>query len=147
MALKKKKQQNQKSASSSFSSKTKSQSSFSFSTGPKLYMLMENKNRLRRLLLNSSRPNPFTTPAAVDDSLSKAKKARMLHSIYEKLSCKGFTDDHIKQALFAHIERYIRVFPPSPPLPPPPPPLMPPPVTPRISFSSQSSSLACLRLK
>lgn len=100
MAPKKKQQQKQKSASSSSSSKTKSQSSSS-STGPKLQISAENENRLRRLLLNSGRHNPSTTPVAVDDSLSKAQKARRLRSVYEKLSCEGFTDDHIEQALSA----------------------------------------------
>ncbi|KAM7478823.1 hypothetical protein LguiA_027036 [Lonicera macranthoides] len=100
MAPKKKQQHKQKSASSSSSSKTRTQSSSS-STGPKLQISAENENRLRRLLLNSGRPNPSTTPAPVDDSLSKAQKARRLRSIYEKLSCEGFTDDHIEQALSA----------------------------------------------
>ncbi|XP_010256331.1 PREDICTED: DExH-box ATP-dependent RNA helicase DExH7, chloroplastic isoform X1 [Nelumbo nucifera] len=96
MAPKKKQQQKQKGASSS-SSKNKSQSS----TGPKLQISAENEQRLRRLLLNSGRPSssPSVTPA--NDTISKAQKAKKLRSIYEKLSCEGFTADQIEQALSA----------------------------------------------
>lgn len=98
MAPKKKQQQQkqkQKSASSSSSSSTKSKPQSS--TGPKLQISAENENRLRRLLLNSNR----STVAAVheDSNLTKAQKAKKLHSVYEKLSCEGFTDDHIERAL------------------------------------------------
>ncbi|CAK9165421.1 unnamed protein product [Ilex paraguariensis] len=100
MAPKKKQQlqqQNQKSSasSSSSSSKGKSQSS----KGPKLQISAENENRLRRLLLNSGWSAPSSTTA--DDSLSKAQKAKKLRSIYEKLSCEGFSDDQIELALAA----------------------------------------------
>ncbi|KAA8545478.1 hypothetical protein F0562_020262 [Nyssa sinensis] len=93
----KKQQQRHKSSSSS---KSKSQSS---STGPKLQISAENENRLRRLLLNSGRstPSPAPAPVSVDDTLSKAQKAKKLRSIYEKLSCEGFSDDHIERALSA----------------------------------------------
>ncbi|XP_059313551.1 DExH-box ATP-dependent RNA helicase DExH7, chloroplastic isoform X2 [Lycium ferocissimum] len=81
-----------------------SSSSFS-STGPKLQISAENENRLRRLLLNSGRStqSPATTPA--EDALSKAQKAKKLRSIYEKLSCEGFSDHQIEQALSALKER------------------------------------------
>lgn len=98
MAPKKKQQQQQKQkqkASSSSSSKGKAPSS---STGPKLQISAENESRLRRLLLNSGRS---TAPAPVDDSLSKAQKAKKLRSIYEKLSCEGFKDDQIERVLSA----------------------------------------------
>lgn len=93
MAPKKKQQQQQQKQKSS-SSKAKSQSS---SSGPKLQISAENENRLRRLLLNSGRSAP--SPAPADDTLSKAQKAKKLRSIYEKLSCEGFTDDHIERVL------------------------------------------------
>ncbi|KAL4580736.1 hypothetical protein LXL04_016938 [Taraxacum kok-saghyz] len=91
MAPKKKQQQQRKSASSS--SKSKPQSS----TGPKLQISAENENRLRRLLLNSGRSTP--APVHEDSSLTKAQKAKKLYSVYENLSCEGFTDDQIERAL------------------------------------------------
>ncbi|KVH88553.1 Helicase, C-terminal, partial [Cynara cardunculus var. scolymus] len=96
MAPKKKQQQQkqkQKSASSSSSTKSKPQTS----TGPKLQISAENENRLRRLLLNSNRST--AAPVHEDSNLTKAQKAKKLHSVYEKLSCEGFTDDHIERAL------------------------------------------------
>ncbi|XP_057466071.1 DExH-box ATP-dependent RNA helicase DExH7, chloroplastic-like isoform X1 [Actinidia eriantha] len=95
----KKKQPKQKSSSSS--SKGKSQSSSS-STGPKLQITAENESRLRRLLLNSGRsaPSPLVQNPA-EDSLSRAQKAKKLRSLYEKLSCEGFSDDQIERALSA----------------------------------------------
>ncbi|KAG5525808.1 hypothetical protein RHGRI_032182 [Rhododendron griersonianum] len=92
---KKQQQQKQKPSSSSSSSKAKSQSS---STGPKLQITAENENRLRRLLLNSGR-SPAPPPA--EPSVSKAQKAKKLRSVYEKLSCEGFSDDQIERALSA----------------------------------------------
>ncbi|XP_059648206.1 DExH-box ATP-dependent RNA helicase DExH7, chloroplastic isoform X1 [Cornus florida] len=94
----KKKQQKQKSSSSSSSSKSKSQSS---SSGPKLQISAENESRLRRLLLNSGRASPSPNEVPVEDTLSKAQKAKKLRSIYEKLSCEGFSDEHIEGALSA----------------------------------------------
>ncbi|XAR56315.1 RNA helicase, partial [Bertholletia excelsa] len=97
MAPKKKQQQKQKSSSS----KGKSQSSSS-STGPKLQLTAENESRLRRLLLNSAQSGPSQpVPAPADESLSRAQKAKKLRSIYEKLSCEGFSDDQIERALSA----------------------------------------------
>ncbi|KAL7205791.1 hypothetical protein ACSBR2_018665 [Camellia fascicularis] len=97
----KKKQQQQKQKSSSSSSKAKSQSSSS-STGPKLQITAENENRLRRLLLNSGRSAQFSpAPIPADESLSRVQKAKKLRSIYEKLSCEGFSDDQIERALSA----------------------------------------------
>lgn len=87
MAPKKKQQK------SSYSSKGKSQSS----SGPKLHISAENESRLRRLLLNSGRSTASATP--VDGKLSKTQTAKKLRSIYERLSCEGFTDDHIELAL------------------------------------------------
>ncbi|CAH9121887.1 unnamed protein product [Cuscuta epithymum] len=86
----KKKQQRQKSSSS----KEKSPSS----SGPKLQISYENENRLRRLLLNSGRS---WARAPVEVSLSKAQKEKKLRTIYEKLSCEGFSDDQIERALSA----------------------------------------------
>ncbi|GMP39366.1 hypothetical protein CsSME_00010233 [Camellia sinensis var. sinensis] len=97
----KKKQQQQKQKSSSSSSKAKSQSSSS-STGPKLQITTENENRLRRLLLNSGRSAQLSpAPIPADESLSRIQKAKKLRSIYEKLSCEGFSDDQIERALSA----------------------------------------------
>jgi ATP-dependent RNA helicase DHX29 len=47
-------------------------------------------------LLNSARPTPAT-----DDTLTKDQKAKKLKTVYEKLSCEGFTDPHIELALSA----------------------------------------------
>nr|APO15850.1 helicase [Sesuvium portulacastrum] len=95
MAPKKKQQQSKKSSN-------KGQSS---SAGPKLQISAENEQRLRRLLLNNNnnnRPSASTTTTTDDShSLSKAQKAKKLKSIYEKLSCEGFSDDHIERALSA----------------------------------------------
>ncbi|KAF3452627.1 hypothetical protein FNV43_RR03060 [Rhamnella rubrinervis] len=71
----------------------------SSSSGPRLQISAENENRLRRLLLNSGRSGLSAAP--VDESLSKAQKAKKLKSIYEKLSCEGFTNDQIELALSA----------------------------------------------
>ena len=96
----KKKQQRQKSSSSS--SKGKSQSSSSSSTGPKLQITAENESRLRRLLINSGRSAPSPpVPNPAEDTLSRAQKAKKLRSLYEKLSCEGFSDDQIERALSA----------------------------------------------
>ena len=92
MAPKKKQQQNKSS-----SSKAKSQAS----GGPKLQISAENENRLRRLLLNSGRSGPASSPAPADDTLSKAQKSKKLRSVYEKLSCEGFSNDQIELALSA----------------------------------------------
>ncbi|GAU44651.1 hypothetical protein TSUD_204320 [Trifolium subterraneum] len=71
-------------------------SSSSSSSAPKLQISAENENRIRRLLLNSARPTPAT-----DDTLTKDQKAKKLKTVYEKLSCEGFTDHHIELALSA----------------------------------------------
>ncbi|XP_057446913.1 DExH-box ATP-dependent RNA helicase DExH7, chloroplastic-like [Lotus japonicus] len=77
-------------------------SSSSSSTAPRLQISAENENRLRRLLLNSA-PHPPPSTAADDDTqtltLTKSQKAKKLKSIYEKLSCEGFTNHHIELAL------------------------------------------------
>lgn len=67
------------------------------SSGPRLQISAENENRLRRLLLNSGR----SAAVPVDESLSKAQKAKKLKAVYEKLSCEGFTNDQIELALSA----------------------------------------------
>ncbi|XP_055816324.1 DExH-box ATP-dependent RNA helicase DExH7, chloroplastic-like isoform X1 [Solanum dulcamara] len=87
--------------------KPQSKGKGSSSTGTKLQISAENENRLRRLLLNSGRStqSPATTPTPADDALSKAQKAKKLRSIYEKLSCEGFSDDQIERALSALKER------------------------------------------
>lgn len=100
MAPKKKQHQQQKQKSAS-SSKNKPQSSST--TGPKLQISAENENRLRRLLLDSGRST--AAPVHEDSNLTKAQKAKKLHSVYEKLSCEGFTDDHIERAL-----SHLKVF-------------------------------------
>ncbi|XP_043705880.1 DExH-box ATP-dependent RNA helicase DExH7, chloroplastic isoform X2 [Telopea speciosissima] len=99
MAPKKKQQQQQKNkgggASSSSSSKNKPQAS----SGPKLQISAENEQRLRRLLLNSNKPTPPPSTNPAGEILSKSQKAKKLRTIYEKLSCEGFTDDQIERAL------------------------------------------------
>ncbi|XP_004300262.1 PREDICTED: ATP-dependent RNA helicase DHX36 [Fragaria vesca subsp. vesca] len=67
------------------------------SSGPRLQISAENENRLRRLLLNSGR----SAAVPVDESLSKAQKAKKLKAVYEQLSCEGFTNDQIELALSA----------------------------------------------
>jgi hypothetical protein len=49
------------------------------------------------LLNNSAR----SAPAPVDDTLSRAQKAKKLKAVYEKLSCEGFTNDQIELVLSA----------------------------------------------
>lgn len=93
-----KKKQHQQNKSSSSQSKPKPQSS---SSGPRLQISADNENRLRRLLLNSGRSAPASSPALADDTLSKAQKAKKLRSLYEKLSCEGFSNDQIELALSA----------------------------------------------
>ncbi|XP_021285972.1 DExH-box ATP-dependent RNA helicase DExH7, chloroplastic isoform X1 [Herrania umbratica] len=95
MAPKKKslKQSNRKSTSSS---KTGQASS----SAPRLQISAENENRLRRLLLNSGHSAQSQTDSnPVQDSLSKAQKAKKLKAVYEKLSCEGFSNDQIELAL------------------------------------------------
>ncbi|GAV86513.1 DEAD domain-containing protein/Helicase_C domain-containing protein/HA2 domain-containing protein/OB_NTP_bind domain-containing protein [Cephalotus follicularis] len=72
--------------------------STSSSSGPRLQISSENENRLRRLLLNTARSNqPSST--LVQDSLSKPQKAKKLRTVYENLSCEGFTNNQIELAL------------------------------------------------
>lgn len=74
-------------------------------SGPKLQISAENENRLRRLLLNSARPNPAavtaTATTATEDTLTKVQKAKKLKAVYDKLSCEGFTNRQIELALSA----------------------------------------------
>jgi len=93
MAPKKKQQQQKKQQQSQ-----KPQSS----GGPKLQISAENEQRLRRLLLNKA--TAVSSAAVRSDesaSLSRAQKAKKLKSVYEKLSCEGFSDDQIERALNA----------------------------------------------
>lgn len=100
MPPKKQKQKpNQKPKASS--SKSKSQSSDAPKPSTKLQISAENERRLRRLLLNSGMPPIASTPPTSENPISKAQKAKKLRSIYEKLSCEGFTSDQIEQALSA----------------------------------------------
>ncbi|KAL4654864.1 hypothetical protein ACB092_01G411400 [Castanea dentata] len=107
MAPKKKQQQQQqkqKQNSNNNKPNSKSQnssSSSSSSSGPRLQISAENENRLRRLLLNNSNNSARSDSAPVDDTLSKAQKAKKLKTVYEKLSCEGFTNDQIELALSA----------------------------------------------
>ncbi len=99
---KKQQQQQQKQKQNNSGSKPNSKpqaSSSSSSSGPRLQISAENENRLRRLLLNNNSTRSGSTP--VDDSLSKAQKAKKLKTVYEKLSCEGFTNDQIELALSA----------------------------------------------
>lgn len=101
MAPKKKKQSNSNkpNSNSNSSSRAKPQaSSSSSSSGPRLQISAENESRLRRLLLNNS---ARSAPAPVDDTLSRAQKAKKLKAVYENLSCEGFTNDQIELALSA----------------------------------------------
>ncbi|CAL0330726.1 unnamed protein product [Lupinus luteus] len=93
MAPKKKKNQNQKAKPPQSSS----------SSGPKLQISAENENRLRRLLLNSATttPPPPSKEETTNLTLTKAQKAKKLKSVYEKLSCEGFSNHHIELALSA----------------------------------------------
>lgn len=101
MAPKKKKQSNSNkpNSNSTSSSRAKPQpSSSSSSSGPRLQISAENESRLRRLLINNS---ARSAPAPVDDTLSRAQKAKKLKAVYENLSCEGFTNDQIELALSA----------------------------------------------
>ena len=102
MGPKKKQHQQQKQKQNSNNSKpnSKSQNSSSSSSGPRLQISAENENRLRRLLLNNNN-SAWSDSAPVDDTLSKAQKAKKLKTVYEKLSCEGFTNDQIELALSA----------------------------------------------
>ncbi|KAG5229327.1 ATP-dependent RNA helicase [Salix suchowensis] len=92
----KKKPQRGSSNNKASSSKSKSSSN----SGPRLQISAENENRLRRLLLNSTTTPPLqTTVPDNTNSLSKSQKAKNLKNIYEKLSCEGFSNDHIELAL------------------------------------------------
>lgn len=88
----------QKQNNSNKNASKKSNSSSSSSSGPRLQISAENENRLRRLLLNSSRPAE-TAPGPAVDTLSKSQKAKKLKAVYEKLSCEGFSNDQIELAL------------------------------------------------
>lgn len=88
----------QKQVNTNNKKKSNSNSSTSSSAGPRLQISAENENRLRRLLLNTARPDlPAAAPA--QGNLSKAHKARKLKAVYEKLSCEGFANDQIELAL------------------------------------------------
>uniref|UniRef100_A0A6N2K619 RNA helicase n=1 Tax=Salix viminalis TaxID=40686 RepID=A0A6N2K619_SALVM len=88
----KKKPQRGSSNNKASSSKSKSSS--------KVQISAENENRLRRLLVNSTTTPPLqTTVPDNTNSLSKSQKAKNLKNIYEKLSCEGFSNDHIELAL------------------------------------------------
>ncbi|XP_031390935.1 DExH-box ATP-dependent RNA helicase DExH7, chloroplastic [Punica granatum] len=97
MAPKKRQQQKQASKPKTGSGK---QSSASSTGGPKLQLSAENESRLRRLLLYSS-ACPSAAPSPADNSLTVAQKAKRLRTVYEKLSCEGFSNDQIEQALSA----------------------------------------------
>ncbi|KAK9676403.1 hypothetical protein RND81_11G074700 [Saponaria officinalis] len=72
----------------------------SSSVGPKLQISAENEQRLRRLLLNNTAAISAARPTAEESqSLSKAQIAKKLKSVYEMLSCEGFSDDQIERAL------------------------------------------------
>ncbi|KAI3408453.1 uncharacterized protein J3R85_020258 [Psidium guajava] len=73
----------------------------SASSGPKLQLSAENESRLRRLLLNNASGRSPESAAPAEDSLSDAQKAKRLKSVYEKLSCEGFSNDQIERALSA----------------------------------------------
>ncbi|KAF9690290.1 hypothetical protein SADUNF_Sadunf01G0180100 [Salix dunnii] len=92
----KKKPQRGSSNNKASSSKSKSSSN----SGPRLQISAENENRLRRLLLNSTTTPPLQTTVTDNaNSLSKSQKAKNLKNVYEKLSCEGFSNDHIELAL------------------------------------------------
>uniref|UniRef100_A0A6N2M934 RNA helicase n=1 Tax=Salix viminalis TaxID=40686 RepID=A0A6N2M934_SALVM len=92
----KKKPQRGSSNNKASSSKSKSSSN----SGPRLQISAENENRLRRLLVNSTTTPPLQTTVPDNiNSLSKSQKAKNLKNIYEKLSCEGFSNDHIELAL------------------------------------------------
>ncbi|OVA04114.1 hypothetical protein BVC80_8677g12 [Macleaya cordata] len=99
----KKKQQQQQQSKQSQKKKNPASSSSSSSSGPKLQISAENEQRLRRLLLNSgnsrSTPSPSLSTTPAGETISKAQKAKRLHTIYEKLSCEGFTSDQIELSL------------------------------------------------
>ncbi|GMH06760.1 hypothetical protein Nepgr_008600 [Nepenthes gracilis] len=70
---------------------------------PKLRLSSENEQRIRRLLINNptagNSPRPASIQADEWHSFSRAQKAKKLKAIYEKLSCEGFSNDHIELAL------------------------------------------------
>ncbi|KAI3917902.1 hypothetical protein MKW98_000136 [Papaver atlanticum] len=102
MAPKKKQQQNQQSKQTQ-KKKASPSSSSSSNSGPKLQISAENEQRLRSLLLNKSNNSKSTTTttstAGAGETISKAQKAKRLRTIYEKLSCEGFTSDQIELSL------------------------------------------------
>ncbi|XP_027113217.2 DExH-box ATP-dependent RNA helicase DExH7, chloroplastic-like isoform X1 [Coffea arabica] len=100
MAPKKKQQKQKTTSSSSSKSGSKGKASTSASV-TKLQISAENENRLRRLLLNSGQSAPPPASTATDDAFTKEQKAKKLRSVYEKLSCEGFTDEQIERALSA----------------------------------------------
>ncbi|KAF6147856.1 hypothetical protein GIB67_014436 [Kingdonia uniflora] len=68
------------------------------SSGPKLQISAENEQRLRRLLLNNNNKAQAQASPNVE-TISKPQKAKKLRTIYDKLSCEGFTSDQIELAL------------------------------------------------
>lgn len=96
MAPKKKQQRQQ-------SKQNQKKTSVSSLSGPKLQISAENEQRLRRLLLNSgnsrSTPSSSLSTTSVGETVPKAQKAKRLRTIYEKLSCEGFTSDQIEKSL------------------------------------------------
>ncbi|GAB2283642.1 hypothetical protein Dimus_018145 [Dionaea muscipula] len=103
MAPKKRPQENKRNQKNNKPQPTSSISSYT--AGPKLHLSAENEQRIRRLLLNKSAGGDTIRPTAIpcDESLSLSKfqQAKKLKSIYEKLSCEGFSDDQIESALSA----------------------------------------------
>lgn len=99
MAPKKKQQQPQKPKQNS--RPTTAAAKPSSSSGPKLQLSAENESRLRRLLLNNASGRSPESAAPADDPLSDVQKAKRLKSVYEKLSCEGFSNDQIERALSA----------------------------------------------
>ncbi|KAF6171953.1 hypothetical protein GIB67_025839 [Kingdonia uniflora] len=77
---------------------TQKKPSSSSSSGPKLQISAENEQRLRRLLLNNNNKAQAQASPNVE-TISKPQKAKKLRTIYDKLSCEGFTSDQIELAL------------------------------------------------
>jgi len=65
-------------------------------------MAPKKKQQQQKKQQQSQKPQSSGGPKLqISASLSRAQKAKKLKSVYEKLSCEGFSDDQIERALNA----------------------------------------------